>query len=465
MTATHNDVVKVEKVLGSPRELTRVRFRCRRCLLRVATYISPIENYIVAPGSYQPLGLIALNCGIQTGSSPFHIRQALRANTTLPDAALELFYSSKLPFTLIFGNGSVADVFHPLKEKFMEVATVNGGPTGYVCIVPVSDHSLWKGGLPSNSGAPMIYLLSCKGDAVLRALSAVFQPPTIGADMAVINNILQPSMCDSMGHENSTNLAPHSSDDVESNYSVKNIDKARNVECVAVPQIRGLYIISNFLTPLEHNTIWKELKGEGASAYAIEKLARRDVAHFNRRFYYGINLVGAAGVDANPKPSFYDWMIRRMRNEDSRVKVLNYPLVPHAPTFDQLTVNFYNYTDTKGKSAPGIAHHVDSHSAFDDCVAIVSLGSHTVIEFSRHDRPPETVAPLNVLVAPCSLLLMTGEARYCWTHCISEKREDVVSDRTPPLPRSDRVSLTWRCGRTNRHNREDCICRALCDAK
>lgn len=442
-------------------DFAKIRSRCHKYLLAVATHLSPIEKYVVAPGSYKNLGLIAINCGVQTGSGPFYLRQQLIAHTALSDASIELFYSSKFPFTLICGDTSFGDGLKPLKTRLIEVATTNGGPTAYVYAIPVPHEMLWKGGLLPSSGMSLLYLLCCKGDAVLHTLRRVFQPPTIGVGR-VCDDPLQPSITGLLSMEEVGSGTSFTSDTAHTSYFYKGA-KVRCVECVAVSEIPGLYIVSDFITHSEHNAIWNELNGDAASHFEVEHLARRDVAHFNRRFYYGINRVGAEGVQVNSRPAFYDWMAQRLCNTDSEVKIHNYPMKEHPEYFDQLTVNYYNYDDPKSKLVPGIARHVDSHDAFGDYIAIVSLGSHTVIEFSRYNRPPDVFAPLGVLVKPCSLLLLTGEARYCWTHCIVEKREDVLNDQLPPLQRGNRLSLTWRCGRDTPHARESCLCPSLCD--
>ena len=41
-----------------------------------------------------------------------------------------------------------------------------------------------------------------------------------------------------------------------------------------------------------------------------------------------------------------------------------------------------------------------------------------------------------------SLLLMTGESRYEWTHCIRHRSMDVIDGEV--VPRKTRISITFR---------------------
>jgi alkylated DNA repair dioxygenase AlkB len=54
-------------------------------------------------------------------------------------------------------------------------------------------------------------------------------------------------------------------------------------------------------------------------------------------------------------------------------------------------------------------------------------------------RKEEQVA---ILLEPCSLLLLRGEARYRWTHGIPRRQQDRIADGV--LPRQRRVSITFR---------------------
>ncbi|RNF09459.1 oxidoreductase [Trypanosoma rangeli] len=414
------------------KELGKARSRCRTWMLRLTKHLSPLSVYVAQPDASEPLGLIALNAGVQTGVSPFALRQALLTHASLTDEALTVYFSSLLPFALVHLSTS-ARASLPLVTGASEMEIEVENTVGTVCMIRTPN--LWAAGSSPSGGLSLLYLLWCRVDAVLNALRHVFQPPTVGVDATLFCETSPPAEA-----EEETAM--------------------RLLNCEAVREVPGVYIVREFITQREHDAIWSELKGPAALGLEFETLARRKVAHFNRKFCYGINQLGAGGDSVNARPAFFEWMRRRLKNEDLACKLQDYPAVAQAFLCDQLTVNFY---ECKGTDAPGIAHHVDAHSACMDCVFVVSLGSHTVLEYSRHDLPPEVAAPVGIFAAPRSLLLMTGEARYSWTHGIAEKRVDILSDRIPPLRRGDRVSLTWRRGREAPHLRADCVCKELCD--
>merc|ERR1712039_897122 len=141
---------------------------------------------------------------------------------------------------------------------------------------------------------------------------------------------------------------------------------------------------------------------------------------------------------------------------------------------NQLTVNEY-------QPGVGIASHCDAHSAFEDGIVALTLGSGIVMEFrrprldsggkisvGRHHRlapPPEesiqAVVQKNVWLPPRSLLVMSGEARYAWQHGIAWRKTDCLVTGQP-IARSRRISMTFRAAR-----HEPCCCAwpAMCDGQ
>jgi len=81
--------------------------------------------------------------------------------------------------------------------------------------------------------------------------------------------------------------------------------------------------------------------------------------------------------------------------------------------------------------------HVDQE-VFGDVVMSVSLGSTCAMQFTR----AEPDATETLLLAPKSLLVLSGEARFGWKHGIPARTSDVWNGRE--YPRSRRVSLTFR---------------------
>jgi alkylated DNA repair dioxygenase AlkB/SAM-dependent methyltransferase len=99
---------------------------------------------------------------------------------------------------------------------------------------------------------------------------------------------------------------------------------------------------------------------------------------------------------------------------------------------NQMTVNEY-------KRGQGIGSHIDTKSAFEDGLISLSLGSDTIMEF-RNEQDPKQKKLMHL--PPRSLLLMSGPARYSWTHQIVTRMTDRVDGKV--IPRKTRVSLTLR---------------------
>mmetsp|Transcript_63656 Transcript_63656/g.170559 ORF Transcript_63656/g.170559 Transcript_63656/m.170559 type:complete len:411 (+) Transcript_63656:52-1284(+) len=189
------------------------------------------------------------------------------------------------------------------------------------------------------------------------------------------------------------------------------------------------------------------------------------------------------------------------------------------PDPDQLTINEY-------LAGVGIAWHVDTHSAFEDTILVLSIGAPIVLEF-RLERPDAGAAPSEGIVskklatasehdqsassprdvsrdtretaatggpAVCdassacgtdtssaqsptrggavdarplwvparSLLVMSGESRLRWHHGIASRSTDTDPDGAT-VPRGRRISLTFRRVR----NKWECRCpwAGVCDTQ
>ncbi|KAK8389723.1 hypothetical protein O3P69_009013 [Scylla paramamosain] len=148
-------------------------------------------------------------------------------------------------------------------------------------------------------------------------------------------------------------------------------------------------------------------------------------------------------------------------------RIVDRGCMPSLP--DQLTINRY-------LPGQGIPPHVDTHSSFTDELLSLSLGggvnmdfryvggsgsNSSTIEGSR-DKPPHYV----VYLPPRSLCVMTGPARYEWSHGICPRMTDVVASRNSVtglqlLPRQERISFTFR---KIRHGECSCQNASVCDS-
>lgn len=126
------------------------------------------------------------------------------------------------------------------------------------------------------------------------------------------------------------------------------------------------------------------------------------------------------------------------------------------PHINQLTINEY----TPGQ---GIGSHVDTETAFDDGLLLITLGGGIVMEFREVVNDDDTTAnndeekwgdndtklerrKKSVYLPPRSLVLLSGDARYKWEHMIVSRMTDTVNGKV--VPRKLRVSLTLRTALT-----------------
>ncbi len=98
---------------------------------------------------------------------------------------------------------------------------------------------------------------------------------------------------------------------------------------------------------------------------------------------------------------------------------------------DQVIVNEY-------LPGQGIAAHVDCEPCFGDTIAVLSLGSSVLMDFTEKASGRRESIDLE----PGSLLVLTDRARYHWRHGIAARQND-----PSPIgrrPRQRRVSITFR---------------------
>ncbi|XP_017868833.1 PREDICTED: alkylated DNA repair protein alkB homolog 8 [Drosophila arizonae] len=199
----------------------------------------------------------------------------------------------------------------------------------------------------------------------------------------------------------------------------------------------GLVLLPDFVSEAEEAALLEAIAVGAASP--TDSLKHRQVKHFGYEFLYGSNNVNPLQPLEQGIPAACNFMWERLE-------------LPAFEPPDQLTVNEY-------EPGQGIPPHVDTHSAFKDPILSLSLQSDVVMDFRRGDQL------VHVLLPRRSLLVMSGESRYDWTHGIRPKHIDVVATPSGSLTtqaRSKRTSLTFR-----RLRRGPCDCQypTLCDTQ
>ena len=101
------------------------------------------------------------------------------------------------------------------------------------------------------------------------------------------------------------------------------------------------------------------------------------------------------------------------------------------PTSDQVIVNEY-------LPGQGISKHIDKITYFGSEIVTLSLGSTSVMTF----RCGSTGQKEDLFLERRSLLVLTDEARYQWTHEIPGRKSDIMAGVR--YSRGRRLSITLR---------------------
>jgi alkylated DNA repair dioxygenase AlkB len=110
-------------------------------------------------------------------------------------------------------------------------------------------------------------------------------------------------------------------------------------------------------------------------------------------------------------------------------KLKDYRFFEQTP--DQVIVNEYQI-------GQGISAHIDCVPCFGKTIAIISLGSPCIMDFTNS----KTGEKLPVLLEQRSIAILSGDARYIWQHAIANRKNDKYNGEI--IQRKRRVSLTFR---------------------
>lgn len=201
-------------------------------------------------------------------------------------------------------------------------------------------------------------------------------------------------------------------------------DKIHVVENIWSSIPEGLFLLPDFITEEEEKVLLEAI--DISDTQAIDgSLKHRLVKHFGYEFIYGKNTVDPSSPLERRIPSeFGPIVIDRLHESLAQFSYF----VP-----EQMTVNKY-------EPGQGIPPHVDTHSPFSDPIVSLSLLGDTVMEFRNETKHS------CVYLSKRSLLVMSGESRYGYTHSITPRMTDVVqtAEGLSMQKRETRVSCTFR---------------------
>lgn len=205
---------------------------------------------------------------------------------------------------------------------------------------------------------------------------------------------------------------------------------------------KGLHILPEFISEKVESELLQVF-----DQFEFEKLSNRKVQHFGYKFIYGANSVSKGNKGQGyPAPGIFHSVLLRDNNYYQKSDLYMDTIRPfflhkldvkdepktEESVFNQFTVNCYS-------PGNGIPPHVDSHAPFEEPVVSLSLLSSVVITF----RSLEDASEQHVVLPSRCLMVMTGEARYNWTHCIANRKMDRLETKGVVF-RDLRYSLTYR---------------------
>lgn len=178
------------------------------------------------------------------------------------------------------------------------------------------------------------------------------------------------------------------------------------------PNIPGLTYVPDFITRDEEDALIAAIDMQPW----LNDLKRR-VQHYGYKYDYKARSV-TKGSWLGPLPDWIEPLAQKL--QDERL----FKTVP-----DQAIVNEY-------LPGLGISAHIDCVPCFDDVIASLSLGSPTIMQFTKGSEKQE------IYLEPRSLIVLSGPARYEWQHAIPARKTDVVNGFK--IERKRRLSLTFR---------------------
>lgn len=173
-----------------------------------------------------------------------------------------------------------------------------------------------------------------------------------------------------------------------------------------VPDIPGLAYVPDFISAAEERALMKAIDDQPW----LNDLKRR-VQHYGYKYDYRARAVTPDSY-LGPLPDWLEPVAKKL---------------PFKP--DQAIVNEY-------EPGQGISAHVDCVPCFEGTIASLSLGFGAVMQFTNRNEKQE------LYLEPRSLIILSGPARYDWTHAIPARKSDMVSGFK--IERGRRVSLTFR---------------------
>ncbi|MDE0482794.1 MAG: alpha-ketoglutarate-dependent dioxygenase AlkB [Candidatus Poribacteria bacterium] len=179
--------------------------------------------------------------------------------------------------------------------------------------------------------------------------------------------------------------------------------------------IHGLKYIPEYINEVQHDWLLDQIDKQPW----LDDLKRR-VQHYGFKYDYKARKVNL-DMRIGELPEWLERLSKKL-HEDGHMSEIA----------DQVIINEY-------EPGQGIAGHIDCEPCFRDTIASLSLGSGCVMDFTNKDDKTQKIP---AWLAPRSLVVLSGEARYKWLHGIAGRKSDPWEGEKHE--RGRRVSLTFR---------------------
>lgn len=174
-------------------------------------------------------------------------------------------------------------------------------------------------------------------------------------------------------------------------------------------QINGLIYLPEYISQQHHDCLLEQIDSQ-----SWDNSMKRRVQHYGYRYDYKARKVDYE-MYLGELPDWLHRMARQLHVDG---------LIEAVP--DQVIINEY-------QPGQGISAHIDCEPCFGHRIFSLSLGSTAMMEFTQ-----KGMEKVEVLLAPRSLVMLYGEARYNWKHAIPARKTDNGQKR------GRRISLTFR---------------------
>lgn len=209
---------------------------------------------------------------------------------------------------------------------------------------------------------------------------------------------------------------------------------------VQQPNISGLYYINNIQVADNDNTIdklntkeWKPLSNSPNS---------RVVQHYGYEYDYNTYNIKKKCEEI---PEFLLKYKEFLTNKCNELNIINNNKNNNEETKDKNddknTNNKYEFNQcivNNYEIGQGISKHIDVVS-YGDIIGCYTIGGGSSMIFRNKNNTNEKY---EIYTEPNSLYIMSGDARYNWTHEMPSRKSDIINGTK--IPRNRRVSITFR---------------------